>query len=115
MTLKLKAINNVLDTHKKQISSSKERSDDEILTTLNAIEKSEIVYKSWKRVKLEDGSHKMKELSFNLSKDEFVALMVQEVSMFREHVRRLNAQYDQIRHFKETLPEHHIVLQMGLL
>ena len=32
--------------------------------------------------------------------------------MFREHVRRLNAQYDQIRHRKETLPEHHIVLQM---
>ena len=32
--------------------------------------------------------------------------------MFSEHVRRLNAQYDQIRHRKETLPELHIVLQM---
>ena len=93
------SIKNVLDTTNTDIFIK--RSDDEIRTTLNAIEKSEIVYKLWKRVKLEDGSHKMKELSFNLSKDEFVALMVKEVSinsMFREHVRRLNAQYDQIRH-----------------
>ena len=78
------SIKNVLDTTNTDIFIK--RSDDEIRTTLNAIENSEIVYKSWKRVKLEDGSHKMKELSFNISKDEFVALMVKEVSMFREHM-----------------------------
>ena len=50
MALKLKSIKNVLDTTNPDIFIK--RSDDEIRTTLNAIEKSEIVYKSWKRVKL---------------------------------------------------------------
>ena len=87
MALKLKAINNVLDTTNLDIFIK--RSDDEIRTTLCAIEKSEIVYKSWKRVKLEDGSHKMKELSFNLSKDEFVALLNGERGF---HVQRTCSQ-----------------------
>ena len=46
MALKLKSIKNVLDTTNPDIFIN--RSDDEIRTTLNAIDKSGIVYKSWK-------------------------------------------------------------------
>ena len=74
-----------------------------------------VVFRLWKRVEIDDKGKKkqvMRVVEQTLSKENFLSTLVKESEAFREHIKRIRAQYEAIHTLKESLPPHQMVLQM---
>ena len=70
----------------------------------------------WKRIETEEtGKEKYftKIVQNTLTKEEMVNHFENQMQEFDQHVKRLNTQYNQIRHLKENLPAQNMILQMN--
>lgn len=76
------------------------------------IESDTVLFKIWKKVELENKQKKMKVIEQEANITVFKDKVTQEVGEFSSHVQRLRAQFQQLKVNKETLKEHHMIVQM---
>ena len=69
----------------------------------------------WKRIEVEEKGKKKyvtKIVQTTLTREEMVSHFESQMNDFEQHVQRVKTQYHQIRHLKENLRVHHMILQM---
>ena len=71
-----------------------------------------VTFKTWKRVEIEEKRMKLKLVEVKLTKEAFIETVRKEVNEFSGHVNRLRSQFQQLKANKETLQEHHMLVQM---
>ena len=115
LTLKLEALLSLKVVNTKNADSViKQHTDSEILEKIANVDGDVVTYKQWKRCEIPDkpGKQKMKIVTKEKPKAEFVALMADALKKFREHVDRVQTQFLEIRNLKMILPENHVICQM---
>ncbi|KAK3601948.1 hypothetical protein CHS0354_022506 [Potamilus streckersoni] len=70
-----------------------------------------VKYTQWKNV-VEGQNSRWKEVDEAVAKTDFVHLMDSETSEFRNRVRRVKVQYQEMRNLRENLPENEVMLWM---
>lgn len=69
----------------------------------------------WTRVEVEEKGKKKsvtRIVETIMSKDKFISHFDTQMVDFDEHVKRMNTQYEQIRHLKQNLPPHEMIIQI---
>ena len=91
----------------------KEFQTDESLDTVlqKYLPDSEIKYKLWRKV-LDGDKYRWKEREESIPKKNFIELVLTELADFRQHVRRVQNQYREIRRLRENLPQKEVLIWM---
>ena len=82
---------------------------------LQDIKNEHLTYMVWKKVPVEINGktkEKMKIVKVKKTKEDFLALMKEEIVEFKDHVERVKNQYNQVKQLKEILPSNHAMVQM---
>ena len=82
---------------------------------LQDIKNEHLAYMVWKKVPVEINSktkEKMKIVNVKTTKEDFLALMKEEIVEFKDHAGRVKNQYNQVKQLKEILPSNHAMVQM---
>lgn len=59
-----------------------------------------------------EGKKKLKIVSCTATKIEFAGILEDETEEFKQHVERVQIQYDQLKALKDRLPQNHAIVQM---
>ena len=110
IALKLKAIQEIAGT-KNPDDFIAHNTDNEIYEKLQKIDKSNVTYTEWKRQD-ENGKMRWKQVQTVFSKDRFVAMLTEDVKLFRKHVQRVKTQYGEMRRLRENLQDSHVLVWM---
>ena len=82
---------------------------------LQDIKNEHLTYMVWKKAPVEINGkikQKMKVVNVKTTKEDFLALMKEEIVKFKDHVERVKNQYNQFKQLKEILPSNHAMVQM---
>ena len=82
---------------------------------LQDIKNEHLTYMVWKKVPVEINGktkEKMKIINVKTTKEDFLALMKEEIVEFMDHVERVKNQYNQVKQLKEILPSNQAMVQM---
>lgn len=110
-----------INAARKEGITSLNRNPDLLLEKMETLEEAlddlppSLEYKTWKRVAVKEGDkevHKMRVVDIQATKEEFITVMLKEANEFCDHVKRVKAQYQELRSLKQNLPEHECIIQM---
>ena len=85
------------------------------METLKQVPDEQIKYAKWKSVEVSAKGRSFKRMKFfqcEQKKMEFIKSMETELDNFREHVKRVATQYEEVRRLKQVLPINHVICQM---
>lgn len=75
----------------------------------------EVTVSQWTRIETEDKGKKktVTRIVENIEpRDKFIEQAITQLDDFKEHVERVHVQYEQIKVLKQTIPEHHFIIQL---
>lgn len=110
-----------INAARKEGMTSLNRNPDLLLDKMETLEEAlddlppSLEYKTWKRVAIKEGDkdvHKMRVVDIRATKEEFISVMMKEANEFCDHVKRVKAQYQELRNLKQNLPVHECIIQM---
>lgn len=73
---------------------------------------SNVKFQQWRRVKLNNGKERQRVVEVEMSRTDFIEMMITAFEEFAAHVKRVKDQYAAVKDMKDKLPDNQVLIQM---